>query len=297
VLKKLLRAGNHAVTALVHSTASAERLRKLTAGTAARVLQADLGAELPDVVRGTRFAAVVHCAAHVTKDEDLARAKLYATNVRGTANLLAAIGDRAEHLVYISSLAVYAQAAAERAITETAECEPPTFYGASKLIGERMAQMHCATIGAGLTILRTHSLYGPGEIQARALPAFFNCALTGKPIYLAGMGRAKRNYVFVNDAADAVLTCLDARRFGIANVAGAQVFSLSELAHEVVRACGNNSAVWQLPGASRDLVLDTTHAREAFGITCNTSIAQGVAAQRDWLSTRAQAARDFYEFL
>jgi nucleoside-diphosphate-sugar epimerase len=259
------------------------------------VVAADLASELPAAIREANFAAVVHSGAYVAKvaDEDRARAQLYATNVRGTANLLAALGARTEHVVYISSLAVYAQAASDRAISESADCEPPTFYGASKLIGERMAQMHCDAVGAGLTILRTHSVYGPGETQARALPTFFKHALDGEPIYLSGMGRAKRNYVFVSDAADAVLHCLAARKLGVANVAGEQVFSLAELAHEVAGACGKGSAVCQLPGSSRDLVLDTTHAREAFGIACTTSLAQGIAAQRDWLTSQ----RDFYELL
>lgn len=295
VLKKLQRAGNYEVTALVNSPASAERLRKLTAGSNVRVVAADLAAELPAIIRESRFSAVVHCGAYVAKvaDEDHARAQLYATNVRGTANLLAALGERMEHFIFVSSLAVYAQTAYDRAISEDAECEPPTFYGASKLIGERMARMHCDAIGAGLSVLRTHSVYGPGETQSRALPTFFKHALEGKSIFLAGMGRAKRNYVYVNDAADAVLSCLAARSFGVANIAGEQVFSLAELAQEVVRACGADSGVCQLPGTSRDLVLDTTHAREAFGITCNTPLAQGIAAQRAWLS----AKRDFYELL
>lgn len=299
LLKKSIAAGKYRVTALVRSAASAERLRALTSPADVRVLAADLGSsELPSILRDTRFAAVVHCAAHIPSvaDEDNARAALYAANVRGTAQLLATLGDRTDHLIFVSSLAVYDPSAATVPIGEQARCTPATFYGASKLIGEQLARMHCDTTGTKLTILRTHSLYGPGETQARALPTFFRLALEGSPIFLAAMGHAKRNYVFVNDAADAVLTCLDHGAQGTANVAGRRVFTLAELAREVVHACGGESPIFQLPGAHRDLVLDTTHAA-ALGIRCETELARGIAAQHAWLAAQRRNAHDFYHYL
>jgi nucleoside-diphosphate-sugar epimerase len=299
LLAHLIKATTLEILALVHSEASALRLQSLF-GNKIEIARLDLSEADTAILTKRDFTAVVHGAAYIpaVHDEDRERRRLYETNVKGTLRLLAAISNRTEYMVYISSLAVYAKAAAEQgAIAEDAPLLPTTFYGASKLISERCCNQWATSLRIPIAILRIGSLYGPGEIQPRVLPALFERSRRNEPIVLDAMGKSLRNYTYVEDVARAIGHVLTHKICATINIGGQQVFSLSRLATEIVSVSSSQSRIYKLPGTPRDLVLSTRSARE-LGVVCDTPLSRGLRAQHAWLSSGdGPNRRDFFHFL
>jgi len=303
LVKRLLANPAHRVLALVRRPASAERLAALFAGSGERlrVDVCDLAADPLALPAGERWDGLIHNAVFIPpgKDERPHLRRLYEVNALATARLLSQLTGRVGHCVLVSSLAAYGPAKGPREVLdERSPLTPTTPYGASKLGAEAIAEAWARQTRVPLMTLRSASIYGPGETQQRALPSFFQRALAGEDIYLAGFGVARRNYVYVSDAAAAVVQASERCLAGVCNLAGTPVFSLAELARQVVEVCGSRSRVWCVPGgACGDLVLDTTVAENRYQLRCATPLVAGLTRQHAWLAAERAAPRDFADFL
>ena len=126
---------------------------------------ADAGS-LPGAVAGVE--AVVHAAGLI---KARSAAEFDAINARGTANLLAAIGQAAPDLrrfVYVSSLAAHGPSEDGAPRRAEAEPRPLTAYGRSKLAGEEAVR--ASPISDRAVIVRPSVIYGPRD---PALLSFF----------------------------------------------------------------------------------------------------------------------------
>ncbi len=267
------------VTAVTNSPVTAAAVSELYRNRRLAVAAADLGVGAPKVEGA--FDSVIHAAACVpngsAEDDDVRR--LFDVNFLGTARLLASLRHRARRIVYLSSIAVYAPCPV---LDEDNEPQPQTAYGASKLAGERAVELWAGETEAPAAILRVGTIYGPGERLARVLTTFFARAMDNRPLFVEAMGRARRNYVYVDDVARAVVNTVERGLTGTFNLAGDETFTLERLADEVVRAAESCSVVRLLPGAVRDLIVSTTRL-DLTGIGCPTPLAQGLDRQAAWI--------------
>lgn len=184
--------------------------------------------------------AVVHAAARISPDPfdpDLSR-----TNGAGTQQVFRlAAAWKSEHVVYFSSLGVIGQPR-QRPVTEEHPADPQTTYHASKLYGERLAEL-ARRRGLPVTTFRLTSPVGPGMPGGRILSVFVERALAGEPLRLLGQGGRRQDYVDVRDAAVAVELALRKRADGLYNLASGTAVSNRELAEACVRELGSPSSV------------------------------------------------------
>lgn len=145
------------------------------------------------------------------------------------------LGDsKCAHLVYISSDAVYAEAAS--AINEGSCASPSSFHGLMHLVRERMLTDATGAEAIPLAILRPSLLYGPGDTHNGYGPnRFMRSARTDRVIRLFGNGEERRDHVYVEDLAQLIEMCLVHRSEGVLNVATGRSHSFGEVA-EAVRA-------------------------------------------------------------
>ncbi|MFY1691975.1 NAD-dependent epimerase/dehydratase family protein [Plantactinospora sp. WMMB782] len=178
------------------------------------VCDADAVAELHHAVRPW---AVIHLAAkHFIPECERDPGETGRVNVDGTASLLAAWrAHRPQRFVFASSAAVYADST--RPLSERSRCAPPTLYGRTKLAGERMVHRHAARRGVAALSVRLFNLYGPGPTVEHLVPTALAQARAGGPLRLGDL-RTVRDYVYVEDAADAVLALLAQGATGRVNV-------------------------------------------------------------------------------
>ncbi len=129
-------------------------------------------------------------------------------NAGGTLNLLQLARDhRIRKFVHASTGSVYG----EPTVFPTNEdhpLRPVSYYGVSKLAGERYVDVFNRLYGMNTTILRYFHVYGPRQESNEfggVVSIFLRNILEGKPLTIFGHGRQERSFTWVKDLARANL--------------------------------------------------------------------------------------------
>ena len=202
---------------------------------------------LASAVADARPDAVMHFAALALVGESVRHPERYwRTNVGGTLNLLDAMRAAGVDRLVVSSTCACYGAPEELPIAEDAPTRPASPYGASKLAVDRMISDHCAAHGMGAISLRYFNVAGAcgeqGEDhdpETHLIPNVLRAALgTLERVEVFGTdyetpdGTAIRDYIHVEDLAQAHLLALEAARGGehrILNLGNGNGFSVREV--------------------------------------------------------------------
>lgn len=146
---------------------------------------------------------IVHLAAlHFIPYCDEHPAETRATNVRGTANLLDAVGGRPVRFVFASTAAVYQETHVPH--REEDGLRPTDVYGRTKLEAERLIGRHNRSRGSSEAIVRIFNVYGPGATHPHLIPTVVSQALHGDIVRVGNLA-PRRDYVYVDDVATALI--------------------------------------------------------------------------------------------
>lgn len=143
-------------------------------------------------------------------------------------------------------------------------------YLSSKVAGETLAQGVAHASGMPLTVLRPSSIYGPG-MAASVITTFINRAVAGEPLYVAGGGTHRADFVYVDDVATCVAAACEDEAPGAWNVGSGDATSILELAHAVVATFGSRSSIFVEGDPDQQPLgfppLNVGAARERWGFT------------------------------
>jgi UDP-glucose 4-epimerase len=212
-------------------------------------------------------------------------------NVEGTARVLeAARRAGVGRFVLASTVWVYGAAIGKGELTEDVPIDlrsPGHVYVATKLAAELLVHSYRAMYGQHFTILRYGIPYGPRMREALVVARFVRAALAGRPITIAGTGEQQRNYVYVEDLADAHVRALapEAADQTLALEGGTPV-SVREIA-DTVCSLVRPVPVRHEPARPADYEGATISARlakELLDWSPVTSFATGVQLYVDWLN-------------
>jgi dTDP-glucose 4,6-dehydratase len=212
-------------------------------------------AALTAAVRAVAPSAVVNFAAqsHATRaaaDEQAARR----VNVDGARVLFEVAGaERVPHVVHISTAEVYG----ERVSGHADESDAPALsglgaYAASKRDAEAVAARFSPSVLT--SIVRPTIAFGPYQHPEKALPRWICSALRGEPLQVWGDGSPVRQWVAVEDIADAIVRIVRARTAGVFNVGAHHVPEITNLdmAKRVLYESGADTDLLRLvPNESR----------------------------------------------
>ena len=161
--------------------------------------------------------AVLHLAAesHVDRSIDGPGAFID-TNVSGTYTLLEAAraywegsgrpdGFRFHH---VSTDEVFGSLGAEGQFTEETPYDPRSPYAASKAASDHLVRAWGETYGLPVVLTNCSNNYGPYHFPEKLIPVVILAALHGRPIPVYGAGENVRDWLYVEDHADALLTVL-----------------------------------------------------------------------------------------
>lgn len=209
-------------------------------GQVAEVRQTDYSiAHLTSLLQGMQ--AIVHLAA-VRPAHELPL-EAYHFNQTSTASLLqACLKADVANVVLVSSRAVYGQLN-PCPWTEKQIPLPDSPYGASKLAMERLADRFLAERGLSSRCLRLAQLAGLGERPGYALTTFIEAARQHQPLQVHASGADGREYLYVRDAARAILAALDrpevSGAFNIGPQSPISILALARLVNRVFENDGN----------------------------------------------------------
>ena len=113
-------------------------------------------------------------------------------------------------LVWLSSIAVYGDQPTLDPIPETTALNPQSFYGHTKAAGEVLLHAYVTRYGLSAAALRLSSVYGVRRQTECRLRSAIEAGLAGRPAAVAAEGTSFRQYLHVDDAAEAVLLALSA---------------------------------------------------------------------------------------
>lgn len=162
--------------------------------------------------------AVMHLAAesHVDRSIDGPGAFID-TNITGTYTLLEAArhywetSQRPEtfRFHHVSTDEVYGSLGPAGAFTESTAYAPNSPYSASKAASDHLVRAWHQTYGLPIVITNCSNNYGPYQFPEKLIPVVILNALARRPIPVYGAGSNIRDWLFVEDHADALLTVLD----------------------------------------------------------------------------------------
>jgi dTDP-glucose 4,6-dehydratase len=203
------------------------------------IRDAQLVAEL---VAGVDVIVNAAAESHVEKSIAEGASEFVTTNVEGTQILLDATReDPVERFILISSSEVYGTAESDP-MDERHPLEPRSPYAATKAGGDRLAYSYWVTYGLPIVIVRPFNNYGPRQHPEKVVPRFITQALSGEPLTIHGDGHASRDWLYVEDDAEAIEAIIEAPIENVAgevlNVATGVDISVADVADLVIEAVG-----------------------------------------------------------
>jgi dTDP-glucose 4,6-dehydratase len=235
---------------------------------------------------------IVNAAAesHVEKSIEQGASEFVTTNVEGTQILLDAIRETpVERFILISSSEVYGTA--EYApMDEEHPLNPRSPYAATKAGADRLVYSYFTTYDLPVVIVRPFNNYGPRQHPEKVIPRFITQALTDRPLTIHGDGHASRDWLHVDDDAEAIEAIIVADIEAIAgeviNVATGVDLSVSQIADAVLDAVGKpdslRSYVDERLGQVDRHIGSTDKAERLVAWRARTSFEEGLARTVEW---------------
>lgn len=174
-------------------------------------------------------------------------------------------------------------------------------YGLAKKMLLVQSQAYRKQYNYNSIFLMPVNLYGPGDNfdpqSSHVIPALIKKCLDAEEndnqeIVVWGTGRASREFIFVDDAAEGII--LAAERYdkpGAVNIGAGFEITIKDLAQLIVRLTGfSGSIVWDTskPDGQPRRMLDTSLAEKEFGFKAQTTFEEGLRQTIDWYrSTRS----------
>ncbi|MDP3959457.1 MAG: dTDP-glucose 4,6-dehydratase [Pseudorhodobacter sp.] len=247
--------------------------------------------------------AVLHLAAesHVDRSIDGPGAFI-ATNVTGTFTLLEAArgywqarGRPADfRFHHVSTDEVYGSLGATGQFSETSPYAPNSPYSASKAASDHLVRAWHQTYGLPVLITNCSNNYGPFHFPEKLIPVVILNALAGKAIPVYGSGANVRDWLFVEDHADALLAVLARGTVGRSyNIGGENEVRNLDLVRMICaildRARPREAPyadqiafVTDRPGHDARYAIDPTRISTELGWRPSVTLEQGLARTVDW---------------
>ena len=247
--------------------------------------------------------AVMHLAAesHVDRSIDGPGAFIQ-TNVTGTYTLLEAAraywqgADKPNDFRFhhISTDEVYGSLGPTGQFTEDTPYDPRSPYSASKAASDHLVRAWGETYGLPIVLTNCSNNYGPYHFPEKLVPVVILKALAGEQIPVYGDGGNVRDWLFVEDHADALLTVLTRGELGRSyNIGGENEVSNLELVKMICALLDERNPsgaphadlitfVTDRPGHDQRYAIDPTHIRAELGWKPSVTVEEGLARTVDW---------------
>src|SRR5918996_1454429 len=248
-----------------------------------------------DVVQECDVIVNAAAESHVEKSIEEGASEFVTTNVEGTQILLDAIRQApVERFILISSSEVYGTA--EYApMDEAHPLSPRSPYAATKAGADRLAYAYYVTYELPIVIVRPFNNYGPRQHPEKVIPRFITQALEDRPLTIHGDGHASRDWLYVDDDAEAIEaiieTPIDRVAGEVLNVATGVDISVERIAELVLDALDKprslKTHVPERPGQVDRHIGSTEKMERLTGWRAQTSFEEGLERTVAWYRENA----------
>lgn len=173
-------------------------------------------ASMRELLLDHRPDAVMHLAAESHVDRSIEGPEDFLlTNIMGTFNLLQAARELVEsgkkdfRFHHVSTDEVFGSLGAEGLFSETTPYSPNSPYSSSKASSDFLVKAWSETYDLPVVTTNCSNNYGPCQFPEKLIPVVILNALEGRPIPVYGKGENVRDWLYVDDHADALLLVLE----------------------------------------------------------------------------------------
>ncbi|WP_299305156.1 dTDP-glucose 4,6-dehydratase [uncultured Litoreibacter sp.] len=247
--------------------------------------------------------AVMHLAAesHVDRSID-GPGDFISTNIDGTFQLLQAARDYWEgqgkpqgfRFHHVSTDEVYGSLGADGMFTEDTPYAPNSPYSASKAASDHLVRAWAETYGLPVVMTNCSNNYGPYHFPEKLIPVVILNALAGKSIPVYGAGDNVRDWLYVEDHADALLCVLENGVLGRSyNIGGENEATNIDIVRNICaildRLRPQDTPYSELitfvadrPGHDLRYAIDPTRIRDELGWRPSVTLEQGLEKTVNW---------------
>jgi UDP-glucose 4-epimerase len=255
---------------------------------------------LAGLVQATRDVDVVFHLAAVSNVNDAYEHPVGTVriNVTGTVHVFeASRRNEISRTVLASTVWVYAGAHGDNPLDEEAPFHLPSaghIYTSSKIASELIAHNYNELYDTPFTILRYGIPFGPRMREQLVIPRFVDMALNGKTITVHGDGSQFRNYVYVEDLAEAhVLALSEDAENEVFNLEGAEPITIRRVTEAIRDTLGIDVAVEfgeARPGDYAGKEVSGDKVKQVLGWAPSTPFEDGMRRYVDWYLAEAELA-------
>jgi dTDP-glucose 4,6-dehydratase len=238
--------------------------------------------------------AIVHFAAETHVDRSIASALPFVeTNVKGTLSLLEAVRKTPHvHFHHISTDEVYGSLGESGAFNENSPYRPNSPYSASKAASDHLVRAFAQTYGISTTLSHCSNNYGPCQHPEKFIPLMIHNCLKNKPLPIYGYGANVRDWLYVDDHAEAVWLILQKGKKGqVYDIGGDTELSNLELLYQLIELMQKERSgdyrslirfVKDRPGHDFRYAIDTTKIRNELGWHPRIPLREGLKRTIAW---------------
>ena len=244
---------------------------------------------LKEIFSSNEISKVVHLAARAGVRPSLENPLLYEeVNLRGTMHLLE-LSKNVENFIFASSSSVYGNNKkipfseydnVDKAISP---------YAATKKAGEVMCHAYHHLYNIPISCLRFFTVYGPSGRPDMAPYKFTKWIDEGKEVQRFGNGHSKRDYTYVDDIVDGVISALDKQfKYEIFNLGNSHSIELNYFIGLIEKELGKKAKIVELPSQPGDVNItyaDISKSNNMLNFQPKVSIENGIAKFVKWYKT------------
>jgi UDP-glucuronate 4-epimerase len=235
------------------------------------------------------YDVIVHLAAKAGVRPSVLNPKIYyEVNVLGTLNMLEIAKEFGiKQFIYASSSSVYGSNPNIPWREDETQPLPVSPYGASKLSGEALGSSYSQLYGIRFIALRFFTVYGPRQRPDLAIHKFTRAMLSGDNIEIYGSGEMARDYTFIEDIIDGVVSAInyEASNFEVFNLGNNKPISILELVETLKKVLGLEPRITFVDRQLGDVQItyaDIEKARRLLNYNPQTELSVGVRKFVEW---------------
>ena len=255
-----------------------------------KIIRADIRdiEEMKKIFQENKIDKVAHLAAQAGVRYSLDHPLIYgSTNIQGTLNLLELARQfKIKNFVLASSSSVYGNNDNFPSREDFRLHTPASLYAASKQACELMAHSYHHLYKMNITCLRFFNVYGPWGRPDMALYIFTDLISKNKPIEVFNYGEAEKDFTYVDDIADGVVSAVSKNlNYEIINLGNGRPIPLMYYIDLIEKELGCRVEKKMLPAILGDVqksCADITKARELLGYNPKTPVEDGIRKFITW---------------
>lgn len=267
-----------------------------------RFIKADIcdAQRMLEIFEEVRPTHVIHLAAESHVDRSITNPTSFVlTNVIGTTNLLNAAKhiwtDNKGVFHHVSTDEVYGSLGATGLFTENTPYDPRSPYSASKAASDHLVRAYANTFDMDVRITNCSNNYGPNQFPEKLIPLFIHNIKHKKPLPVYGDGKYTRDWLYVEDHAEAIRRVLFEGKSGETyNIGGHNEWKNIDLIellcdtmdNKLGRSLGDSrnliTFIKDRPGHDRRYAIDASKIEKELGWKPSLTFEEGLSKTVDW---------------